>query len=135
MPRPHRGVDLQVSKHRPFLDFATQCATLKIPSGSVSNLSVCTVTDRGATFISRCRTSIPTEPRMKHKRILLVEDDPDDEALTVRALKKSDVLNEVVVVRDGVEALNYLFCEGPFAGSVPRPRPQIVLLDLKLPKL
>jgi len=72
---------------------------------------------------------------MKHKRILLVEDDPDDEALTVRALKKSDVLNEVVVVRDGVEALNYLFCEGPFAGSVPRPRPQIVLLDLKLPKL
>jgi two-component system, response regulator len=72
---------------------------------------------------------------MKHKRILLVEDNPDDEALTVRALKKSDVANEIIVVRDGVEAVNYLFSEGPFAGSEPNPLPHVVLLDLNLPKL
>jgi two-component system response regulator len=72
---------------------------------------------------------------MKHKQILLVEDNPDDEALTVRALKKSNVANEIVVVRDGVEALDYLFCEGHFATGEPRPLPQVVLLDLKLPKL
>jgi two-component system, response regulator len=72
---------------------------------------------------------------MKNKRILLVEDNPDDEALTVRALKKSNVANEIIVVRDGVEALDYLFCEGSFAGSPPRALPQVVLLDLKLPKL
>ncbi len=72
---------------------------------------------------------------MKHKRILLVEDNPDDEALTVRALKKSDVANEIIVVRDGVEAVNYLFSEGPFAGSEPNPLPHVILLDLNLPKL
>lgn len=72
---------------------------------------------------------------MKNKQILLVEDNPDDETLTVRALRKSNVANDIVVVRDGVEAVNYLFCEGPFAGSAPRPLPQVVLLDLKLPKL
>jgi CheY-like chemotaxis protein len=72
---------------------------------------------------------------IRHKQILLVEDNPDDEALTVRALKKSNVVNEIVVVRDGVEAVNYLFCEGPFAGAEPRVLPQVVLLDLKLPKL
>jgi len=72
---------------------------------------------------------------MKQKRILLVEDNPDDEALTVRALKKSDVANEIIVVRDGVEAVNYLFSEGPFAGSEPNPLPHVVLLDLNLPKL
>jgi two-component system response regulator len=72
---------------------------------------------------------------MKNKQILLVEDNPDDEALTVRALKKSNVANGIVVVRDGVEAVDYLFCEGPFAVSEPRPLPQVVLLDLKLPKL
>jgi two-component system response regulator len=72
---------------------------------------------------------------MKNKQILLVEDNPDDEALTVRALKKSNVANGIVVVRDGVEAVDYLFCEGPFAVTEPRPLPQVVLLDLKLPKL
>ena len=72
---------------------------------------------------------------MKHNQILLVEDNPDDEALTVRALRKSNVANDIFVVRDGVEAVNYLFCEGPFAGVEPRPLPQVVLLDLNLPKL
>jgi CheY-like chemotaxis protein len=72
---------------------------------------------------------------MKHRQILLVEDNPDDEALTVRALKKSDVVSEIVVVRDGVEAVDYLFSEGPFANDEPRALPQVVLLDLKLPKL
>ena len=72
---------------------------------------------------------------MKNKQILLVEDNPDDEALTVRALRQSNVANEIIVVRDGVEAVNYLFSEGPFAGSEPNPLPHVVLLDLNLPKL
>jgi len=64
-----------------------------------------------------------------------VEDNPDDEELTVRALKKNNVVNEVVVARDGVEALDYLFAQGPHAGRDLRFMPQVVLLDLKLPKL
>jgi two-component system response regulator len=67
--------------------------------------------------------------------ILLVEDNPDDEALTVRALKKHNVANEIVVARDGVEALEHLFATGKHAGRDPAERPQIVLLDLKLPKM
>ena len=69
------------------------------------------------------------------KTILLVEDNPDDEELTVRALRKNNVANEVIVVRDGVEALDYLFAEGPYANRGIQPRPQVILLDLKLPKL
>lgn len=72
---------------------------------------------------------------MKNNVILLVEDNPDDEALTVRALKKNKIVNEVVVARDGVEALDYLFGEGPHAGRNTAEVPQVVLLDLKLPKL
>jgi two-component system response regulator len=69
------------------------------------------------------------------KVILLVEDNPDDEALTLRALKKSNILNEVVVARDGAEALDYLFGTGARAGRGTRIQPEIVLLDLKLPRL
>jgi len=69
------------------------------------------------------------------KVILLVEDNPDDEALTVRALKKNNVLNEVSVARDGVEALEFLFGEGVYADRDVSAMPQVILLDLKLPKL
>jgi two-component system response regulator len=69
------------------------------------------------------------------KVILLVEDNPDDEALTMRALKKNNILNEVVVAHDGVEALDYLFGTGVHAGRDTRNMPQLVLLDLKLPKI
>jgi len=69
------------------------------------------------------------------KVILLVEDNPDDEALTVRALKKNNILNEVSVARDGVEALEFLFGEGAYADRDSSAMPQVVLLDLKLPKL
>ena len=62
------------------------------------------------------------------KSILLVEDDPDHEVLTIRALKKSNIANEVHVARDGEEALNLLFGDTPI-------RPQVILLDLKLPKI
>ena len=72
---------------------------------------------------------------MANKIIMLVEDNPDDEALTVRALKKHKVVNEVVVARDGVEALDYLLGEGTHAGRDLSVMPQMVLLDLKLPKL
>jgi CheY-like chemotaxis protein len=67
--------------------------------------------------------------------ILLVEDSADDEALTLRALSKGNIRNEVAVVRDGVEALDFLFCTGPYAGRDPSIMPEVVLLDLKLPKL
>ena len=67
--------------------------------------------------------------------ILIVEDNPDDEALTIRALKKNNIGNRVVVVRDGVEALEFLFCTGAYASRDPNDMPQITLLDLKLPKV
>ena len=72
---------------------------------------------------------------MEHKMILIVEDNPDDEALTLRALRKNHIGNEVFVVRDGAEALDFLFCKGTYADRDPRDRPQVILLDLKLPKV
>jgi two-component system response regulator len=72
---------------------------------------------------------------MKAKTILLVEDNPDDELLTMRALKKNGVINEVVVARDGVEALDYLFGTGSYAGRDTGVMPQLILLDLKLPRI
>jgi two-component system response regulator len=72
---------------------------------------------------------------MKNQVIMLVEDNPDDEALTMRALRKNKVVNEIVVARDGVQAIEYLFCEGAHAGRDNKDMPQVVLLDLKLPKL
>jgi two-component system response regulator len=70
---------------------------------------------------------------MSDKTILLVEDNPKDEVLTLRALRKSNILNKVDVAHDGVEALDYLFA--PDAAGALRPLPQLVLLDLKLPKI
>jgi CheY-like chemotaxis protein len=72
---------------------------------------------------------------MNERAILLVEDNPDDEALTIRALKKNNITNEIVVARDGAEALDYLFATGAHAGRDTSVLPQIVLLDLKLPKI
>lgn len=66
---------------------------------------------------------------LENKVILLVEDDPDDESLTVRALTKNKILNRIIVAHDGAEALDYLF------GKEKRPLPELVLLDLKLPKV
>ncbi len=72
---------------------------------------------------------------MDAKIVLLVEDNPDDEALTLRALAKHRIRNEVFVVRDGAEALDWLFARGSHATRDPNVLPQVVLLDLKLPKL
>lgn len=72
---------------------------------------------------------------MPDKVILLVEDNSDDEALTLRALKKNNILNEVVVARDGEEALDYLFGTGKYEGRDTSLQPQVILLDLQLPKL
>jgi len=65
----------------------------------------------------------------------LVEDNPDDELLTLRAFKKNNIVNEVVVARDGSEALDYLFGTGTYAGRDVSVMPQVVLLDLRLPKV
>jgi two-component system response regulator len=67
--------------------------------------------------------------------ILLVEDNPDDAELTLRAFRKSKILNEIVVVSDGVGALDYLFGTGAHAGRDPKSKPEVILLDLNLPKI
>jgi CheY-like chemotaxis protein len=72
--------------------------------------------------------------QISQKYVLLVEDNPDDEALTLRAFRKNNVKSEVYVVRDGAEALDFLFRQGKYSGR-DRFLPQVVLLDLKLPKL
>lgn len=72
---------------------------------------------------------------MENKKILLVEDNPDDEALTLRALHRNNIANTVVVARDGVEALDYLFARGAYIGRNPDDRPAVTLLDLKLPRI
>jgi two-component system, response regulator len=72
---------------------------------------------------------------MTKKTILLVEDNPDDVDLTLRALKKNNIKNEIVVANDGAEALDYLFGTGKYAGRNLGISPTIILLDLKLPKL
>jgi two-component system response regulator len=72
---------------------------------------------------------------MSNPFILLVEDNPNDEALTLRALKKHNILNEVVVARDGAEALDYLFAQGAHSSRDPTDLPEVVLLDLNLPKV
>jgi two-component system, response regulator len=69
------------------------------------------------------------------KPILLVEDNADDEALTMRAFRRNNIRNEIIVARDGAEALEYLFGTGAYAGRDPLDLPQVVLLDLKLPKV
>ena len=72
---------------------------------------------------------------MKSKYILLVEDNPDDEALTLRAFHRQNLANEIQVVRDGAEALEFLSAQGRHAGRDRTLLPQVVLLDLKLPKV
>jgi two-component system response regulator len=72
---------------------------------------------------------------MKNKTILLVEDNPDDAELTLRAFRKNKIANEVDVVHDGLEALDYLFAAGKFSKRDIRNMPAVVLLDLKLPKV
>ena len=72
---------------------------------------------------------------MEEKMILLVEDNPDDEALTLRAFRKNNMRNKIVVARDGEEALDFLFCRGIYAARDPDDLPEMVLLDLKLPKI
>jgi CheY-like chemotaxis protein len=71
----------------------------------------------------------------KDKVILLVEDNPDDEALAIRALKRHHVGNEIIVAHDGVEALDYLFGKGLYEGRDVSLKPSVVLLDLKLPRI
>lgn len=72
---------------------------------------------------------------MREKMILLVEDNADDEDLTIRALRKNNIANEIVVARDGAEALDFLFGRGKHGGRDTKELPEVVLLDLKLPKV
>jgi two-component system response regulator len=72
---------------------------------------------------------------MTERYILLVEDNPDDEELTLLSLRKNNLAHEIVVVRDGVEAIEFLFGNGQYAGRDLSRTPTVILLDLKLPKL
>lgn len=72
---------------------------------------------------------------MTEKAILLVEDNPDDEALTLRALRRNHITNQIVVARDGVEALDYLFGRGAYSERDLNQTPAVILLDLKLPRM
>jgi CheY-like chemotaxis protein len=72
---------------------------------------------------------------MKNATILLVEDNADDEILTLRALKANDIENKVFVVRDGAEALDFLNCKNTYAKRDPYDLPGLILLDVKLPKM
>jgi two-component system response regulator len=72
---------------------------------------------------------------MSTKLILLVEDNPDDEILTLRALRKANIANRIEVMRDGAEALDFVFCTGNYTGRDASDVPQLILLDLKLPKV
>ena len=74
-------------------------------------------------------------PTLQDKLILLVEDNPDDEALALRALSRKGTRPRLGVVRDGVEALDFLFARGPYAGRAELPLPTVTLLDLKLPRV
>ncbi len=72
---------------------------------------------------------------MKNRTILLVEDNPDDEVLTIRALKKNNILNEIIVAHDGVEAIDYIFGTGLYKGRDINIMPSVTLLDLKMPRM
>ena len=72
---------------------------------------------------------------IKDETILLVEDNPDDVELTLRAFRKNNIANDVVIARDGVEALDYLFGAGAYADRDTNDTPRLILLDLKMPKL
>lgn len=72
---------------------------------------------------------------MKKKVVLLVEDNPDDEMLALRAFRKNGIMNEVIVARDGAEALDYIFATGQYVGRPYRKMPELILLDLNLPKV
>ena len=77
----------------------------------------------------------PDLQQASFSKILLVEDNPDDVALTLRALRKNAISNQVVVASDGQEAVDWLFCQGAYAERDPQEQPAIVLLDVKLPRL
>lgn len=72
---------------------------------------------------------------MRNRVILLVEDNPNDVELTLRAFEKSNISTEIVVARDGEQAIQYLFSTGPHADRNPKDMPEVVLLDMKLPKI
>jgi len=72
---------------------------------------------------------------MNDKIILLVEDNPDDEELTIRSLRRAKITNDIPVARDGQEALDFVYCEGKYADRDKNKIPAVILLDLKLPKL
>lgn len=112
------------------LTCANQCSLHRFKIFS----AICILSVYNLTFVGGERP-IKRSRGMSDKTILLVEDNPDDVTLTLRALKKNNLLNEVVVARDGVEALDFLFSEGSYAGRNPEHLPELILLDLKLPKV
>src|SRR6266481_3622923 len=105
---------------------------------NASSAGTADASGRRARWIMARRSTSPLQTRslsMSNEVILLVEDNPDDETLTLRALHKNNIMNTVVVARDGAEALDYLFARGSYADRDAADLPQLVLLDLNLPKI
>src|SRR5262245_14450482 len=114
----------------------TPCQNSRVPASALRPSSASSI----ATAARSGRKARPTAARAFSSRstdmneILLVEDNPDDVELTLRAFRKSNIANEIVVARDGLEALDYLFCTGTHSGRTPS-LPQVMLLDLKMPRV
>src|SRR5215831_16842624 len=107
-----------------------------IATAGVSGRKVQWARVQGSTLLCKAPGSgLACEDIMSEKIILLVEDNPDDEELTRLALQENNILNRLVVAHDGVEALDYLFATGPYTDRDPSTMPEVILLDLKLPKI
>jgi len=98
-------------------------------------LNFCFINDNKIVLLNKCNKGDPIMGDYNEVEILIVEDNPNDAEMALRALKKNKLANNVLIVEDGEEALNFIFARGKFSDREKNNRPKIILLDLKLPKV